>query len=85
MGSNAFAHSGIKSIRIPNSVENIGAGCFGGCQSLWEVVFEGSPSIEIGAFSDCPLKCVKVAKGVILERNFHNFCKFHKIDLTENE
>jgi predicted metal-binding protein len=51
IGGGAFYYSEIKSIRIPNNVENIGKDCFCGCKSLCEVVFESESKLkEIG---DC--------------------------------
>jgi hypothetical protein len=85
IGDYAFEGSGIKTIRIPRDIEKIGKKCFYGCESLSEVTFEGCPSIGFEAFSDCPLKYVKVAKGVILEYEFPEDCIIQEIDLTKND
>jgi hypothetical protein len=50
IGDEAFSEWGIKSIRIPNNVENIGISCFSGCQFLCEVIFESDSKLkEIGS------------------------------------
>jgi hypothetical protein len=85
IGDFAFHNSGIKTIRIPNNVENIGKQCFECCYGLFEITFEGCPSIGMKAFVGCPLKCVKVAKGVILQYEFPENCTIHEIDLTKSE
>jgi hypothetical protein len=69
----AFRWSGLKSIRIPSTVEFIGESCFSDC-SLNEVTFEGKVEIGSHAFRDCPLKNVKVPVGVELEYSFGNDC-----------
>jgi hypothetical protein len=81
----AFSDSGIKSIQIPSNVENIGNDCFRACEYLSEITFESSLSIGSSAFSYCPLKCVKVAKGVIVEYEFPENCTIHELDLTQDE
>jgi hypothetical protein len=47
--------------------------------------FGSSPFIGLGAFVCCPLKCVKVAKGVVLNYEFEKECAIHEIDLAKNE
>jgi hypothetical protein len=85
IGDYAFYDSGIKSIRIPNNVKNIGKDCFCGCKSLSKVTFEGSPSIEFQAFCNCTLRCVNVARGVVLKYEFPEFCTIREIDFSKNE
>jgi hypothetical protein len=49
IGKFTFSYSAIKSLRIPNNVEVIGAECFRHCKSLDEIRFEsGSKLKEIG-------------------------------------
>jgi hypothetical protein len=85
IGDSAFLNSGLKTFRIPSNVEKIGERCFARCESLSEITFVSSPSVGIEAFSDCPLKCVNVVKGVILKYEFPEYCTIHEIDSTENE
>jgi len=42
------------SIRIPESVKEIGKNSFLGCSQLEQVIFEGDPLIDGCAFDDCP-------------------------------
>lgn len=55
LGTMAFAGSGIKSINIPASVQEIPESCFAGCSALAEVKFEGDSIGYLGttAFSGC--------------------------------
>jgi serine/threonine protein kinase len=80
IGNSAFSDSGHKSIQIPDKVEKIGYCCFLNCKSLAEVILLGSPSIEIDAFADCSLKCIKVVKGVILKCKLPVGCVVEEID-----
>jgi hypothetical protein len=75
IGDYDFCGSGIKTIRIPSSVENIGESCFRVCKFLSEVTLRSSPSIGERAFEGCPLRNVNVAKGVILKYDFPKDCE----------
>jgi hypothetical protein len=81
----AFSCSGITAIAIPSDVHFIGMECFCKCKYLSEITFEGYPLIEFDALNGCPLKCVKVAPGLILECDFPENCTIHEIDWTKNE
>jgi hypothetical protein len=50
IGNSAFLNSGIKSIRIPTNVENIGKECFYYCKPLCELVFESDSKLKEIAF-----------------------------------
>jgi hypothetical protein len=67
----AFSFTGLKSIRIPKSVEFVGKKCFSNCQSLIEVIFERNSSLkEIGcqAFAQSVVKSIEIpSKCDILE------------------
>lgn len=49
-----MGNTSLERIVIPASVEFIGTDAFSGCTSLKEIVFEGTPAVRPGAFSDCP-------------------------------
>jgi hypothetical protein len=66
----AFSRSGLKSIRIPKSVEFIGRECFYECKSLIEVIFEGEPNIESEAFGFCSVRTVKIPAALKLNYSF---------------
>jgi serine/threonine protein kinase len=74
IGPKAFENSGLKSIQFPRTLEGIGESCFSECKSIHELRFLSSPSIAWNAFKGCPLKCVKVAKGVVLTYPFPSGC-----------
>jgi hypothetical protein len=78
IGCEAFCRSGIKSIRITDKVQRIAKNCFLMCRDLCEITFEVSPSIEKGAFDHCPLKCLNVAKGIVLKYNFPASCVINR-------
>jgi serine/threonine protein kinase len=79
----AFSSSGLKTIRIPSSVEFIGEHCFYECKSLCEIGFEGNVKlIEGNAFDSCrALKCVKIPRGVNLNCQFPKQCQIEYIDI----
>jgi hypothetical protein len=66
----AFYHSGLQSVTIPESVKEIEPGCFCRCLSLYEVTFNGCPTIASAAFKDCPLDSVNVPDGIVLNYKF---------------
>jgi hypothetical protein len=69
-----FWNSGLKSIRIPKSVEFLGENCFSKCKSLIEVIFTGELEIGPNAFAQSPVKNVKVPVGVKLHHSFDEDC-----------
>lgn len=55
----------LKSIVIPDSVQNIGIEAFSGCTALESVVMEGVVSMDFSAFSGCTsLKSVSIADTI---------------------
>jgi hypothetical protein len=72
---NAFRYSGLRSIRIPKTVEIFGEQCFFCCENLTEVLFEiGSnlKKIEKHAFEgtsvaaiEIPAQCQELAGGAL--------------------
>lgn len=50
---NAFYHTQIRELSIPASVSFIGAHAFENNRQLVRIVFEGAPTIEMGAFTGC--------------------------------
>jgi hypothetical protein len=83
-GVRAFSESGIKAIRIPSNVKKVGDYCFFRCRSLCEVTFESSPSIGNEAFDEYPsLKCVNLAKDIVLEYSFPEDCTINEKDSSD--
>ena len=66
IGCSAFCGSGIRSIKIPKSVETIESYAFSTCQALKEIKLPSSlTTIEFGAFENCyELKSIKIPKKV---------------------
>jgi hypothetical protein len=64
----------LKVIRVPSSVEFIGASWFCDCRSLSEVIFDGNPVIGSNAFLSCPrrkrVKPSLIGGTPIVERAF---------------
>jgi hypothetical protein len=83
-----FNGSGLKSIRIPSSVEIIGEWCFHACRrSLYEVTFEGGIA-EVGkcAFDECMgLRCVRIPGGGKLTCKLPGDCVIEYCDLVVEE
>jgi hypothetical protein len=71
----AFRSSGLKSIRIPNSIEFLGKFCFFECKSLNEVIFTGELDIGPNAFAQSPVKNVTVPVGVKFNYSFNRGCR----------
>ena len=64
IGNNAFQNSGLRSVKIPGSVEVIGAFAFLGCYNLQSVeLSEGLISIEAEAFQSVPAE-VRIPSSV---------------------
>jgi hypothetical protein len=46
IGESTFSYSGIKAIRIPNNVDNIGKKCPSDCEFLCKLVFESDSRLK---------------------------------------
>jgi hypothetical protein len=67
LGKSAFFWCGIKSIRIPSSIEVIGEYCFSSCESLCEVTFESGCQLkELGksAFYESGIKSIRIPSSI---------------------
>jgi serine/threonine protein kinase len=78
----AFNSTGLKSVRIPATVEFIGEGCFCECKSLSGVIFEGNVEIGKDAFDECPVKDVKVPVGIKLNYPFAKDCRIEYVTVA---
>ncbi len=67
IGEEAFAYTDIKTVRIPNSIENISKGVFTNCDKLTGVIIgNGVTKIPENTFNECVnLKYVILGKNVI--------------------
>lgn len=60
VGKSAFANTAITSMKLPSSLEYMGANAFGGCSKLTEVTFAGDAKITTiprSAFENCSTLC----------------------------
>jgi hypothetical protein len=91
----AFGSCGLKSIRIPNSVEEIGLGCFQNCEFLSDFMFESISELrEIGdgAFAwskvemiEIPAKCEKLSGLSLIGLKSVSFCEGNQKFILEGD
>ena len=95
IANQTFSKKQIESIRIPNTVKNIGAGAFEDCKNLKAVTLnEGLKAIEFDAFQGTSIEKITIPSTVkkIGERAFANCseltrikCKIKKSYVEANE
>lgn len=87
ISNSAFAGGGLKSIKLPKSLKEIGRDAFLGCNSLETVIFNDElETIKEWAFGNCPkLDNIELPANLkVIKQSAFSGCNFTKFKLPDN-